>query len=482
MTQPSDLAADVPTHVIVGDGITAFAFLETGDFAPGEQVVAVGRNATQLGRGAAYGAGEAGTPWRYAYLLNSPADDIDPAFAAWLARHWADIEDRMQGRSPDWLAMARPLVEAGDTYGVNAPREFYGDFMADQLKGVLARLAAAGVSVTFINDEAISLREAPDGVHLMLASGQAIRARTVDVAPGGPSTMRIDGDDGPFAAPSVFGHEHRIAEHIKAGEEIFCIGGNAAMLDVLRLCQSLLDDDQIRFVACAPDGEVPPPLVPRLPRRMTQPQLTKGHDTADSFLAQVSAQIDLAKAAGDEMREIRAGFRAHFLAHPLHHYVSDINEARRVPGTLRHWLRGGTRDTIQDMHRLIGAGCARVMQGMVAGVDHGAGGAVIRMVDATGTETLYQTGFVVNCAGAGPKSTYDPLTTDMLRQGLINVCPVNRGLKVGDGCRIRMGPVRFLAPSVTEIGNEVMAMPLYDAHMLRTYVGRSRRVAAINHG
>ncbi|WP_296416847.1 FAD/NAD(P)-binding protein [Pseudooctadecabacter sp.] len=473
MTQPSDLAADAPTHVIVGDGITAFAFLETGRFAPGERVVVVGRQATQLGRGAAYATGEAGTPWRYAYLLNSPADDIDPAFARWLSQNWDRIVDRMQGRSPDWLSMAAPLVAAGDTYGVNAPREFYGDFMAERLEEIVHRLQKTGVSVSFLTDEAVSLKQSQDGLLIGLASGGTLRARSVDVAPGGPSTMRIDGDDGPFAAPSVFGHEHRIARHIEAGEEIFCIGGNAAMLDVLRLCQSLLADDDIRFVACAPDGEVPPPLVPRLPRRMTQPRLTTGHATADSFLAEVGAEIDRARADGDEMREIRAGFRAHFLDTPLSVYVPDLNEARRVPGTLRLWLRGGTRDTIQDMHRLIGAGRARVMQGLVAGVEHGPDGAVVRLVDATGTETLYQTGFVVNCAGAGPNSRFDPLTADLLRQGLIDLCPVTRGLRVGEACRTGLAAVRYLSPSVTQIGDDVMAMPLYDAHMLRAYVDRS---------
>ena len=100
------------------------------------------------------------------------------------------------------------------------------------------------------------------GVSVRTADGQAFGAASVDIAPGGPSTMRCDGDDGPFSAPTVFGHEHSIAEHILAGREIFCTGGNAAMLDVLRLCQSLIPEDKLRFTACAPEGAIPPPLIP----------------------------------------------------------------------------------------------------------------------------------------------------------------------------------------------------------------------------
>lgn len=461
------------THLIVGDGITALAFLESCEIQDNDEVIVLGRSASQLGRGAAYAKGIEGTPWRYAYLLNSPADDIDPCFARWLAAHWPELRETMANRSPNWLAAAAPLIEAGDLFGVNAPREFYGYFMEERADTAIAKLETRGVRVTRVDDVAISVVVVSEGAKVLTASGESILARTVDVAPGGPSTMRIEGDDGVFSAPSVFGNEHRIAEHIKGGAEIFCIGGNAAMLDVLRLCQSLIPENALRFVACAPDGEVPAPLVPRLPRKLTQPKLSKGHSHSDSFLAEVWREIEQAKANGDDMREIRAGFRAHFLENPLAIYVTEPSEAEKVPGKLRFWLRGGTRDSIFDMHRLIKMGKARIVKGLVKSVADTTDGAVVTIIDEDGHEVRHNTGFVVNCAGAGPNSNYDPLTQDMLRQDLISLCKTSRGLKVEAGCQTRSPLIRYLSPAVSQIGDEVVAMPLYDAHMLRTYVTRS---------
>ena len=468
-----DIQSQSVTHLVVGDGITALAFVEECDLAAGDSLAVLGRNASQLGRGAAYAKGDADKPWRYAYLLNSPADDIDPAFARWLSDNWDRIADTMTGRAPNWMAAAGPLLEVGDVYGVNAPREFYGDFMEEQANTALQRLRDKGVDVTLIDACAERMESGPRGTTVWTDANHQITARAVDVAPGGPSTLRIEGDDGRFAVPSVFGHEDEIAEHIMAGAEIFCIGNNAAMLDVLRLCQSLISEEALRFVACGPDGGIPAPLVPRLPRKLTRPNLSQGHETAESLLAEIWREIELARRDGDEMREIRAGFRAHFLAHPISTYLDNPDEARRVPAKLRFWLRGGTRDTILDLRRLVKDGTAQLLQGAVKAVDHGPSGAQVRITDAAGGETVHNTGFVVNCAGAGPTSRYDPLTENMLEQGLIDICPVSKGLRVGPHCATKAPVVRHLSPATTVIGDEVMAMPLYDAHMLRTYAQRA---------
>ncbi|WP_147111611.1 FAD/NAD(P)-binding protein [Tateyamaria sp. syn59] len=461
------------THAIVGDGITALAFFEAALKRDIDHIVVVGKQAGQLGRGAAYAKGEPGTPWRFAYLLNSPADDIDPQFAKWLAGRWDAITEKMQNRSPDWLGAAATLLQNDDLYGVNAPREFYGDYMEEQARNLISDFEGRGVSVTFMDDIATSLEVSEDQVGITTQNGRTLSAQSVDVAPGGPSTMRIKGDDGPFSVPSVFGFEERIAEHIRAGSEIFCIGGNAAMLDVLRLCQSLIPEDELRFVACAPDGEIPTPLVPRLPRKLTVPEFTSGHHSAETFLAEVRREIDKALAAGDEMREIRAGFRAHFLQNPLSGYLPDVEKARKVPGALRFWLRGGTRDTIQDMHRFVRNGKARVVKGLVQEVRALDSGAEVVVTDESGARQHIKTGFVVNCAGAGPGSRFDPLTEDMLAQGLLSRSHVGGGLQVGAGCQTSAPRIRYLSPAVSEIGDEVVAMPLYDAHMLRSYVARA---------
>ncbi|MGR3502926.1 FAD/NAD(P)-binding protein [Pseudaestuariivita sp.] len=460
------------THAIVGDGITAFAFLQAARFAPGTRILLIGPNADAFGRGVAYAATDE-APWRFSYLLNSPADDIDSAFAVWLERNFDDLRARMQGRQPDWLAAAEPLLAAQDLYGVNAPREVYGDYMEECVATRIAALEATGVEVERRTDTALTLHETEGRLHLTLASGDTVTADSVDIAPGGPSTLRIEGDDGAFAVPTLFGNEARIAEHITAGAEIFCVGGNASMLDTLRLCQSHLPDADVRLVACAPDGMVPPPLVPRLPRKLTEPVLSRGHATAAPFLAEVEAAIAHAKAQGDEMREIRAGFRAHFLEHGLSTYVTDPDEARRVPAALRFWLRGGTRDTILDFARLQETGQTRMLTGAVARIEHGSEGARVVIRDAEGNERVHETGFVVNCAGAGPTSRYDPLTEHLLAEGHLTRCPISRGLEVGPHCALPLPGVRYLSPAVSVVGGEAMAMPLYDAHMLRTLVIRA---------
>lgn len=245
------------------------------------------------------------------------------------------------------------------------------------------------------------------------------------------------------------------------------------MLDVLRLCQSLVPEDALKFLACAPEGELPEPLIPRLPRRPLQPNLSRDHTSADSLLAEVERTIAYARDAGHEMSEIRAGFRAYFLVNPLADHLTDKAEALRVPAHLRLWLRGGTRDTILEMRRLIAENRTEILPGIVTKIEHGPDGAVVRIRDTAGMETTRKTGFVVNCAGAGARSTYDPLTQDMLRQGLIEVCPISRGLKVGAQCRTKAPMVRHLSPATTVIGEDVTAMPLYDAHMLRTYAARA---------
>ncbi len=460
------------SHAIVGDGITALAFLETCIGRGFRSVTVIGQRASQLGRGIAYAKGETGTPWRYAYLLNSPADDIDPDFANWLAKNWDMIASTMADRKPNWLEAAQPLVARGDLYGVNAPREFYGDYMEERARDILGTLGAEGVEVQIVDDIAVKIAISDDKITLATQFGQRFTVGSADIAPGGPATMRFEGDDGPFSAPSVFGHEHRVSKHINRGAEIFCIGGNAAMLDVLRLCQSQIADEDIRFAFCSPEGEVPPALVPRLPRKLTRPRLSAGHETAESFLAEIRSEIDIAEASGDERREIRAGFRAFFLETPLHNFISEPAEAAKVSKVLRFWLRGGTRDTIFDMHRLLVAGKVRILKGRVLRVEAHSSGAFVHIRDGDGLETSEETGFVVNCAGAGPGSRFDALTEDLIAQRLIEVVD-GTGLATGAGCKLGDTTLRYLSPAVTRIGQETVAMPLYDAHMLRAYVSRS---------
>lgn len=460
-------------RIVVGDGITAAAFVETSDLPNGSILTIISPNVHAFGRGVAYAADDAETPWRYAYLLNSPADDIDPDFAAWITQNWDVIRGKMEGRRPDWIAAAASLLASGDTFGLNIPRAFYGDYMEQRVARVFADLRAKDVTINFVAQTAVSIAEVDGAITITTNSGAEYTADYVDIAPGGPSTQRLQGDDGPFSAPSLFGNEARITEHIKAGAEIFCVGSNATMLDALRLCQSVVAEDKLRFVACSSDGSIPAPLIPRMPRYLTQPKLKSGHKTAQDFLDDVWQAMQTARAAGDQMREIRAGFRAYFIDNPLSTFLPDIDEARLVPRTLFHWFRGGTRDTILDFQRLLDPGVTRTIAGRVSAIETAENGARVLTTDRAGNVSSYDTGFVINCAGSGRNSTFDPLTEQMIADDIIARCPVTGGLAVGEKCATRLSNVRHLSPATTIIGDEVMPMPLYDAHFLRTWAVKS---------
>ncbi|UWQ99995.1 hypothetical protein K3729_04240 [Rhodobacteraceae bacterium S2214] len=93
--------------------------------------------------------------------------------------------------------------------------------------------------------------------------------------------------------------------------------------------------------------------------------------------------------------------------------------------------------------------------------------------DRAGNVSSYDTGFVINCAGSGRNSTFDPLTEQMIADDTIARCPVTGGLGVGEKCATQLSNVRHLSPATTIIGDEVMPMPLYDAHFLRTWAAKS---------
>lgn len=459
-------------HAIIGDGLTAAAFLENAVADQIDEFVVIGPNAAQLGRGLAYASAPQGASWEYAYLLNSPASDIDPVFKPWLEENWDDIERKMSGRKPDWLAAAKGLIAKGDVSALNIPRQFFGDFLVERLNLVIAEYKASGKSIRIVEDIAVGLEADGAGYNIRLGNGQTVFAHSIDIAPGGPKDQRMQGDESEYSAPTLFGNEERIIGHIKRGAEICCIGMNATMLDALRLCQSALPDGNLRFTAISPRGELPEPLIPDRPD-LYVPDLTEAHPTAISFLDDVKASLEQAKADGFEQREIRAGYRAFFLEHGLAKFVPNPEEAKFVPRTLRHWLRGGTRDTILDFHKLIVDGVTHVEKGAVREIELGDDGATIVSVNELGDIQKKSTGFVINCSGAGSSFEFDPLTNALIEDHIIDICQTSGGIVVGKGCTTAYKNVRFLSPATTIIGDEIMPMPLYDAHLLRSWVKRA---------
>ena len=71
------------THVIIGDGLTAAEFAKTVRLPSGSLLYVIGPAVGQLGRGLAYADAPVSAVWKDAYLLNSPSEGVEPAFADW---------------------------------------------------------------------------------------------------------------------------------------------------------------------------------------------------------------------------------------------------------------------------------------------------------------------------------------------------------------------------------------------------------------
>lgn len=462
------------THrVIIGDGLIAALFAEFAPLPAGDRLTVIGPKVAALGRGLAYEETAKDLPWRDAYLLNSPSEGVDPDFGLWLSQHWTDLRDRMQGRQPDWLRAGAELIQRDDIGRLNAPRAVFGDFISIRVSAALDRHRNAGAHITLIEDRVRDVQIRDGGFELETQRSGPLRADAVDIATGGPLTQRIDGDDGRNAAPVLFGNEMEIAERVRMGQPIFCIGTGATMLDVLRLCQSVAGES-FHLTACAPSGTVPEALIPSFPRRDLPLTLAGPYPTAEAFLDAVRHDVRQARAKGMGMGDLRGGFRTLFIERGLTGFLPDPNEARQIVPIMARWLLGGTRDTVQDFHRLAKTGVTQVLPGKVRAIaDRPAGATVV--IDKDGTEIRYKTGFVVNCSGPGSAPVYDPLTAKLLARGWLRHCGVSQGLEVGAGLRCFTGaaaPLRHLSPATTVIGEEAIGSPLYDALYLRRIVER----------
>jgi len=454
-------------HVIIGDGITAAEFATTRTVRAGDSITVIGQNVHELGRGVAYASTPSDAPWRYAYLLNSPVRSVDTEFANWLEEHWEYVATCMAGRSPDWLSAAHYYVNAGQHASLNAPREFFGDFFHARTMGKIKALRAEGIQVHLIQAQVERIECSDTGLTVVTSDNKVIQAHSVDVASGGPQNQRIVGDDDEHSFPALFGNEYTIADKLSSGGHIVCIGAAAAMLDLLRFCQSIQTKDQIRFTALSPSGKILKALRPPLHFTPSQYKLKGTFSTADDFLSAITALQQQALAKGDSLYETRVGLRALFLNKQLIEFVPDITEARKVSVPLFKHFEGGTRDSIDDFHRLAQTGQAQIIAGKVQHIKQVNDHAHVCYTDNTGQQQLLKATVVVNCAGPGQQRRFDALTLDMLRQNWISICPQSGGILVGEGGRCTVEGVRYLGPAVTSIGNSVEPVPLYDALRLR---------------
>ena len=457
-------------HVIVGDGITAAEFATTRNCLPGDRITIIGPNVFQLGRGIAYAKAPSEAPWRYAYLLNSPARSVDTDFGGWLGEHWDDLVTIMSGRSPDWLKAAQPYSDIGEYASLNVPREIYGDFFAARTLEKIDAMRSEGINVQTITSCVKSIKTSQSGLTVYTADNQQIEAHSVDVATGGPMNQRFDGDDGESSFPELFGNELDIANKLKTGGNIVCIGTGAAMLDLLRFCQSVQAESQINFTAISPTGKTLEALRPSAAFKPTEFDITGTFEYADDFLSAVFELQRQAMAAGDSLYETRVGLRSVFMEKGLIEFVPNLIEARKVSRPLFKHFEGGTRDSIDDFNRLMQTGQTQVIAGKVRHIEHKDKQAWVYYANTADQTQLIKATVVVNCAGPGKTNRFDALTNELLATKSISICEQSGGILVGEGGQTPINGLRYLGPAVTSIGKSVEPVPLYDAFRLRRAV------------
>ena len=457
-------------HIIIGDGITAAEFATTRKTEPGDTITIIGPNVDNLGRGIAYAKVEIDVPWRYAYLLNSPSISVDPEFSRWLPSNWDSLVTRMSRRTPDWLGAAKHYVDHGLIASLNAPREIYGDFFHASVNTKLDALRTRGVHIQLVPTRVVSIESKGSELTVITDDGQQLFADSVDVATGGPSNQRFSGDNDEKSFPELFGHEAEIAKKLGTTGSIICIGGGAAMLDLLRFCQSIQSEKNIDFTAISPSGTVLKALQPGIPFNPAKYELNGTFTKAEDFLSAVIELQHNALCSGHTFYETRVGLRSLFMTRSLSTFVPDITEARKVARPLFNHFQGGTRDSINDFNRLLESGRTKIIAGKAIEITHNTSYATLSYSDAEGKIREQSADVIVNCAGPGRENRFDVLTSKMLQDEWISLCPHSGGIIVGEATNTPIAGVRYLGPAVSSIGDSAQPVPFYDAYRLRMAV------------
>ena len=449
-------------HVIVGCGAAAASLVPGLPLGPGDSLTVIGDDVGQLGRGLAYGRAPESAPWHLLYLLNSPAGAVDPGFADWTAARCGEITARM-ARHPDWLSFGAEARAAGDLAALFLPREIFGDWLVERAEAALAAHAAAGVRVRRITGRVTDLDRDAEGFVLTLESGGQFRATHVDVATGGPGPQRFGSDTGPGAFPTLYGNEEGIGAALRAGDPLTCLGGNAAMLDLMRLACAVVGEGALRMQVIAGSGTRPEPVIWTRPRRpAATPVLSGPFGTAEALLDAVDAEIARLRATGADMAALRPGFRRVLDGGGFARLLPDRDQRQRVGARLERRFRRGTHDSLAQFDRLVRAGRITVKPGRITGLRADAPGRV--RVSLAGAETL-TVPLVVNTAGPGGGPALDPVTSGLIRRGWLR--------RDGDGIALRVGlraevaGLRYLSPAIARVGDDVPPFPLYDYSDLR---------------
>jgi uncharacterized NAD(P)/FAD-binding protein YdhS len=218
---------------------------------------------------------------------------------------------------------ARWLEARGIATGF-VPRLVYGDYLGELLGEAVAR---ADGRLRIVRDEAIDIREGPDGVSILLANGAPVTADRAVLAPGNlPPHLPPGLDEAELPAGCYVADPWRgdIASGLGADDTVLVLGTGLTMVDIALLLEA--EGFRGRIVAMSRRGLVPHPHADGVPKteRPERPE-----PTAVAMLRAVrdrSAEIGW-RAAVDELRPFTQGlWRA-----------MDVGERERFLRHLRPW-------------------------------------------------------------------------------------------------------------------------------------------------
>ena len=232
---------------IVGDGTVAAAFLAAARLAPGDRLTLIGPNVGRFGVGRFHADHGSHHPWRLAYLLDRPSDEMADGFADWLAAEWQGLRPEIAALQPLHLLRWSEMLSSGSFGAITAPRAVYGRFLAKRSAVRLAQLLDDGVQVRLIPGLATDMSRADEQIRIILAGGEVIRVDRVDVATGGAANQRFGTDAGPTAFTTLHGNEEAIAKVLQPGWEVTCLGASPEVLDVMHYLRSTCPSAELRL-------------------------------------------------------------------------------------------------------------------------------------------------------------------------------------------------------------------------------------------
>jgi len=375
------------------------------------------------GRGVAYGTRSP------AHLLNVPAGRMGLS----------------SERDGDFLQYLREQ-DAGLESGHFAERSRYGEYLVASLRQAAA--AARSASLEVVQGEAIGLELTQAGAAVRLADGRVLEAGHMVLASGNHPPA-----DPPGPLQGLSGSPHYIRdpwqaeafESVRLDKPVLLIGTGLTMMDVaLELARRGITADMF---AVSRRGLLPKPhrqhAGPALEPAAVMSMLRAGPADIRGYLRVARLCIADLADAGIDWRDAIAALRPftaelwqsldleqrrRFLRHLQPYW--DVHRHRAAPGCA------------EQLDRLIGNGRLSVEAGRLTRLQETQGSASVQAgwkPRHRRSETIIDAGTVINCTGpqSDPRRGSDPLTVDLLRQGLMVADALGLGVEAdADGALV----------------------------------------------